>query len=147
MYKISNSLSIHHAVRQLTRDEPISVTVKGECMMPWIETESRVDITPASFYWPGDVIVALSNNSHYLVHRVIGGYWRSGKFKLLTQADSALRPDMAVLPGDILGKVTGGSCHPHAVSIPITHRLKALLRFMRFLVKRGRYPFSLGGLP
>jgi hypothetical protein len=138
MQKTSNSLSIHRAIQQITRDEPLSVTVKGVCMMPWIETGSRVDISPASFYWPGDVVVALSNDSHFLVHRVIGGYWRSGKFKVLTQADSALRPDMAVLPGDILGRVTGGSCHPHAVSIPVTHRLKALLRFGRFISKRVR---------
>lgn len=132
MNSYKNNLRMHQAVRQLARDKPVTVTVKGECMAPWIESEARVDITPARFYWPGDVVVALSKDSRYLVHRVIGGYLRSGKLKLLIQADSAFRPDAAILPGDILGKVTGGLCHRHAVSVPLSHRLKALLRFVRF---------------
>jgi len=136
MHKSNNSLSMHDAVRQLTRDETVTVTVKGECMMPWIENDARLQITPAKFYWPGDVVVALSKNSHYLVHRVIGGYWRTGRLKLLTQADSALRSDVAVLPGDILGRVTGGSCHPYTVSVPLSHRLKTLLCFGRVIFRK-----------
>lgn len=125
---------MHSAVRSLTRDETFTVTVKGECMLPWIENGTPLHITQARFYWPGDVVVALSRNGHYLVHRVIGVYHRQGGVRLLTQADSALLPDISISSSDILGKVTGGGCHPYVISVPFSHRLKALLRFAHFSV-------------
>lgn len=105
-------------------------------MMPLIKNNSRVQVTPARLYWPGDVVVALSPGKQYLVHRVIGVYRRSGTFKILTRADNAARPDTAVRPDAILGKVSGGSCHPHSVKVPISHRLTATMHCLRFLTSR-----------
>ncbi len=127
---------LHKTIRQLSGSEPITVTVQGECMMPLMNNNAKVQVTPARWYWPGDVVVALSPGSQYLVHRVIGAYWRSGTCRILTQADSATRPDTAVHPDALLGKVSGGSCHPHAVKVPISHRLTATMHFLRFLTSR-----------
>lgn len=123
---------IHEAIRLLTGNEALTVTVRGECMMPLITNNARVQVTKTRLYWPGDMVVVLSPRNQYLVHRVIGVYWYSGTFRILTQADNAVRPDAAVPPDALLGKVSGGSCHPHAVKIPIFHRLRATMRFLRF---------------
>jgi hypothetical protein len=112
-------------------------------MMPLLKNNSRVQVTPARLYWPGDVVVVLSPSNQYLVHRVIGAYWRFGTFKILTRADNAARPDTAVHPDAILGKVTGGSCHPHAVKIPISRRLTATMHCLRFFTSRLLQKFHL----
>lgn len=133
---MKNSLppvQIHKIIQQLSGSEPITVTVQGECMMPLIQNNSRVQVTSARLYWPGDVVVVLSPGRQYLVHRVIGVYRRSGTFRILTQADNAVRPDTAVQPDALLGKVSAGSCHRHAVKVPISHRLAATIHFLHFL--------------
>jgi len=127
--QIENDSQRHDTVQKLIGREPLTVTVKGECMLPLIESDAQLQITPARFYWPGDVVVALSGSGQYLVHRVIGVYRTSSKLKVMTQADSASRHDAATEIGAILGKVTGGCCHPHVVSVPLTHRVKALKCF------------------
>ena len=127
----------HRAVRRAVGGDPVTITVKGGCMAPWIEDDARVEVTPAAFYWPGDVVVALSADGRYLVHRVIGCYRRSAGLKVLTQADAAVWPDAAVSPAQILGRVSGGECHPRIVSVPLAHRLKALFRFARFGIRRS----------
>lgn len=137
--RMKDSLSpvqLHKIIRQLSGSEPITVTVQGECMMPLMNNNAKVQVTPARWYWPGDVVVVLSPGSQYLVHRVIGVYWRSGTCRILTQADNAASPDTAVPPDALLGKVSGGSCHPHAVKVPIFLRLAATMHFLRFLTSR-----------
>jgi phage repressor protein C with HTH and peptisase S24 domain len=129
-----NTMQLHQTVRRLTDGESVTVTARGDCMVPWIENGAGVQVTPARFYWPGDVVVVLSGNNQYLIHRVIGLYRRSGKVKILTQADTALRPDGAVDSDDVLGRVSGGCCHACAVSVPFVHRLKASARFIRFII-------------
>ncbi len=129
-------VQLHKTIRQLSGSESITVTVQGECMEPLLYNNARVQVIPARWYWPGDIVVALSPGSQYQVHRVIGAYWRLGICKILTQADNAAWPDNAVLPDALLGKVSGGSCHAHAVNVPISHRLRALKCFLRFVVVR-----------
>ena len=129
---------LHHRVRQIAGDESLAVTIKGDCMTPWIESDSLVHVAPCRIYWPGDIVVVLSRQGRYLSHRVIGLYRRQGMLKVITQADSSHRPDAAVRVNAILGKVSGGFCHPHAVDIPLSHRIKALLRFVRLLIRKCR---------
>lgn len=134
MDEFQNASWAHNAIRQLAGSEMVAVTVKGDCMAPWIKNDSRVQVSPARFFWPGDVVVVLSQHKQYLAHRVIGAYGRFGRVKVLTQADASLRPDTAVAISAILGKVSGGLCHPHVVSVPLHHRLKAMLRFVQFAI-------------
>ena len=127
---------LHNMVRQLAGDDTVAVTVKGDCMMPWIESDSLVHVTPLNTYWPGDIVVVLSRQGQYLAHRVIGLYKKQGQVKVLTQADSSFTPDTAVHLNAVLGRVSGGHCHPHAVSVPLHHRLKALLCFGQVVFKK-----------
>ena len=134
---------LHDTIRQLVDCGSVTVTVRGECMTPLINNNSRLRVTPARLYWPGDVVVALTADNRYQVHRVIGVYRHSGTFRILTQADNGAGPDPAVPAAALLGKVAGGSCHPHAVKIPICHRLRAMTRFLRLLASRFCEKFCL----
>lgn len=134
MNKPGQSSQYHDVVRQLMDDESITVTVKGECMLPWIENGANVMVSPARVYWPGDVVVFLSSKDQHLAHRVVGLYRRSGRLKVLTQADASQRPDAASSIEHILGRVTGGDCHPHVHSVPLSTRMKSFWRFLRFVL-------------
>jgi len=113
----------------LTGREPVTVTARGDCMVPWIESGARLQVTPAWFYWPGDVMVFQSAKG-LLVHRMIGFYRRRGVAKVLTRADSGNRPDAAVPLQCVLGKVTSVNDIP--LSIPLKTRIISLGYFIQF---------------
>lgn len=81
---------INKAIREISADDPVIVTVQGTCMEPRILHGTRLQVVPAKWYWPGDIVVYCPRNNNYLIHRVIGAYRRHGTWKILTQADHAL---------------------------------------------------------
>ena len=123
-------------MRSLLGKEAVTVTVHGECMQPLIRDRAQLQVTPARCYLPGDVVVVLSSTGTYLVHRVLGIYWKGGAIKILTRADNSTRPDSAVGLDALLGKVSGGSCRPSVVHVPLKHRLTAVSRFLCFAAAR-----------
>lgn len=136
MNLLHNRHLLHNRVRQLVGDGSVALTVKGDCMMPWIESNSQVHVTPLNMYWPGDIVVLLTQHGQYLSHRVIGLYRKQGQVKILTQADSSHQTDTAVPIGSVLGKISGGDCHPYAVSVPLSHRLRALFCFGKVIFRK-----------
>lgn len=124
---------VHHAVHNLLYGESLTVVVKGKCMMPWLESNSKVQIAPARLYWPGDVVVHIAHDGRYLAHRLIGLFLRSGKVLWLTQADAADCPDAGVTSAAILGRIVGGECHVNVLNIPFAHRMIACQCFIRFV--------------
>ncbi len=132
MDKLKTVKQVHAAVQQAVQGDCVAVTVQGDCMAPLIKNDALVRISPARWYWPGDVVVVLAGNGRYLVHRVIGVYRKSAQIKVVTQADSAPCPDTAVYMDEVLGRVSGGCCHPHVIHVPLSHRLRAVWRFIRF---------------
>jgi hypothetical protein len=133
------SLALVDILRGLAADDALQLPVNGDCMAPRVHSGASVQVSgPRRIYLPGDVVVVLNGNRGLLVHRVIGGYWRHGVWKWLTQADAAGRPDNAVISACVVGKVAGGDCDPALVCIPLRHRLWAAGRFIRFLVQRLR---------
>lgn len=136
MDDFGNMSRLHNWVRLLTGDQSVSVLVKGDCMMPWIESDTLVQVAPSRNYWPGDIVIVLSQQGEYLAHRVIGFYKKRGQIKILTQPDSSHQSDTAAYLDAVLGKVMGGDCHPYAVTIPLHHRLKALLRFGKVILRK-----------
>ncbi|HXO41719.1 MAG TPA: S24 family peptidase, partial [Thermoanaerobaculia bacterium] len=44
------------ALRELARELPLAVTVRGECMAPRLHDGDRVAVAPARRYWPGDIV-------------------------------------------------------------------------------------------
>ncbi|MFB1486593.1 MULTISPECIES: hypothetical protein [unclassified Thiocapsa] len=106
-------------------------------MAPCVLDGALVDVGgPARIYWPGDVVVVLLDGNRLALHRVIGAYRRAGAWKVLTQGDTAPRPDTAVRPERILGHVRSGDCDRSLIAIPLRHRLRAAGRFVRFALGR-----------
>src|SRR3954449_10472462 len=75
------------ALRDLAREHPVEVTVRGGCMAPLFCDGERVAVAPRPVYWPGDVVVFQGADGRLLVHRLLG--WRpwSGSLAYVTRGD------------------------------------------------------------
>lgn len=116
--------------------EPLLVPISGDCMSPWLRDGMRVRVQAERIYRPGDVVVIRTADGRWLAHRVIGVFRKRRQWWWLTQADMADRPDQAVLRQWILGRIIGGDCAPQIACVPLTHRLRAVGRFLRFAALR-----------
>jgi hypothetical protein len=113
------------ALRDLARERPVAVTVRGGCMAPWIADGDRVEVAPARLYWPGDVIVFRAADGRWLVHRLLGWRWWRGGFAGVTRGDGCPCHDAPVPLDRVLGRVVGaGGTGP-------TDRLRAAAVFLR----------------
>lgn len=115
---------MHHLLRQVA-EEGVEVRISGGCMRPFLWDGDRVRVVRTRLWWPGDVLIFRDHKGCMLAHRLLGFYQRNGHWKLLTQADSARRPDCSVFPEQVLGK---------AVDVPVTvsRRIRALGRYLHF---------------
>ncbi len=123
---ISDSISrIYRQLQDIAADDGVTVRIVGDCMQPILRSGVHVQIVRTRFWWPGDVLVFRDSTGRMVAHRLLGFYRRNGRWKLLTQADSARRPDQAVYPEQVLGK---------AVDIPVTVvcRIRAYTRYLQF---------------
>jgi len=126
------------ALQALAAETPLRMRVRGNCMEPLVRDGAWVAIAgPASRYWPGDVVAIRTSGLGLALHRVLGAYRHRGEWRYLTQGDRAPRPDRAVTPTEILGRVAGGDCSPRLIQVPGRHRLRALGRFAAVILIRG----------
>jgi phage repressor protein C with HTH and peptisase S24 domain len=115
--------------------ERLSLTVAGNCMSDVLPPGSRIEICRTRTLLPGDVVVIPTGDT-LVVHRVIGRYRRNHVAKVLTQADNATRPDMAVPLSAVVGRVVSVDGHP--LKITPRSRLRAFGRFLAFAWNRMR---------
>jgi hypothetical protein len=115
-------------LRSLAAAEGLRVRVSGDCMRPRLQDGAIVDLTPASVYWPGDVVAFVGEAGRLVAHRVIG--YRPGRrgLRLWTQADTAPRPDTPVAPRLVLGRVV--------MPVSLGERCRSALRVIRHLLWR-----------
>ena len=113
------------ALREMAREQPVSVTVRGGCMAPRIAEGDRIEVAPARLYWPGDVIVLRSADGRWLVHRLLG--WRrwQGGLAAVTRGDGCPCHDAPVPFGRVLGRVVGP-----AGRVTVAGRLRAGAAFL-----------------
>lgn len=119
------------ALREMAREQPVSVTVRGGCMAPRIAEGDRVEVAPARFYWPGDVIVLRAADGRWLVHRLLGWRWWQGGLAAVTRGDGCPCHDAPVPFGRVLGRVTGPAGRAGAAG-----RLRAAAGFLRLALRR-----------
>lgn len=130
------SATVARALRELAMDTPLALRVSGECMAPLLASGAVIQVIRQPFYWPGDPLVVHALDGRLLVHRLLGCYSRGRGWRWLTQADNGLRPDAAVPVERIIGRVCGGDCAPLLVRVPLSHRTRAVLRFVKFALLR-----------
>src|SRR5579862_4313473 len=59
------------ALRELAREVPLAVTVRGECMAPGLRDGDRVAVAPARRYWPGDIVAFHTPQGRLALHRLL----------------------------------------------------------------------------
>ena len=110
-------------------DEPMPVTIRGDCMVPLLNDGDRVMIKHSRFYMPGDILVYCNSSGDLISHRMLGYYIWKGKWRLLIKADNVLQPDRGVTSKHVLGKVLNSSPG-------IWIRLRSFGFFMRYTLSK-----------
>ncbi|HEV3077770.1 MAG TPA: S24/S26 family peptidase, partial [Thermoanaerobaculia bacterium] len=67
------------ALRELARELPLAVTVRGECMAPRLRDGDRVAVAPARRYWPGDIVAFHTPQGRLALHRLLGYRLAAGR--------------------------------------------------------------------
>jgi tRNA threonylcarbamoyladenosine modification (KEOPS) complex Pcc1 subunit len=115
-------------LRELARERPVPLRVRGSCMAPLVADGSRVEIAPAGFYWPGDVVAIAAPDGRLLLHRLLGYRLRGGRLACVTRGDACDSADPAVGPHQLLGRTL-----PRPAP---AERLRAVAAFVRLAGRR-----------
>ena len=121
--RIPGDAGVFAALRDLAREGPVEVTVRGGCMAPLLLDGARVRVAAARVYLPGDVVVFRAADGRLLVHRLLGYRPHAGRLALVARGDACAVHDAPVPLRAVLGRVE--AAHPSAAL-----RLRALLRFL-----------------
>jgi len=117
------------ALREMAREAPVEVGVRGDCMAPLFAGGDRVRVAAARFYLPGDVVVFRAAGGHLVAHRLLGYRLRAGSLALVTRGDACPVHDAPVPLAAVLGRVE--SVHP-----TLAARAAALGRFLGLAFSR-----------
>ena len=120
------------ALRDLAREHPVEVTVRGGCMAPLLADGERVEVAPARLYWPGDVVVFLAADGRLLVHRLLGWRLGAGCLACVTRGDGCPCHDAPVPHSRVLGRVIA----PERARAAAGDRLRAVASFLRLAGRR-----------
>jgi Peptidase S24-like len=118
------------ALRQLARELPIAVTVRGDCMAPRLRDGDRVAVAAARRYWPGDVVAFHTPQGRIALHRLLGYRWLGGRLACVTRGDRCGRADAPLPPGRLLGRA--------AVAPTPADRARAMLAFLALALRAAR---------
>lgn len=117
------------ALRELAREAPVEVRVRGGCMAPLLTDGVRVRVAAARVYWPGDVVVFRAPDGRLLAHRLLGYRLHAGSLALVTRGDSCPVHDAPVPLGRVLGRIAAVTPGPR-------DRVAALRRFFGLALSR-----------
>jgi hypothetical protein len=123
--------AVFAVLRDLAREAPVEVEVRGDCMAPGLADGDRARVAAARFYWPGDVVVFRAPDGRLLAHRVLGCRLLGGALALVTRGDSCVVHDAPVPLARVLGRVAGAAPSPAV-------RAAALRRFLGLALRRRR---------
>ncbi len=91
--------------RELAAERPLAATVRGGSMAPLLADGDRVELAPARWPLPGDVVAFQAVDGRLVVHRLLGYRWWAGGLACVTQGDASPDPDPPVPRRRLLGKV------------------------------------------
>jgi Peptidase S24-like len=92
------------ALRELARERPVALTVRGDCMAPRLRDGQRVEVAPARRYWPGDIVAFETPQGRIAVHRLLGCRRLNGRLVYLTRGDRSAMADSPVPPDHLVGR-------------------------------------------
>jgi hypothetical protein len=97
------------ALRDLAREGPVEIVVRGSCMAPGFADGERVRIVAARRYWPGDVVAFEGRDGRLRLHRLLGYRLHAGRLACLTRGDGCPCHDDPVPLDHLLGRVADPS--------------------------------------
>jgi hypothetical protein len=117
------------AVRELAREGPVRVTVRGSCMAPVHPDGALVEVVPARFYWPGDIVAFAGPDGRLRLHRLLGyrPVLARPALRAVTRGDGCPDPDPPVPLSRLAGRVPG--------RIPLAVRLRAVASLVPLLLR------------
>ena len=124
------------ALRDLARDQPLAVAVRGGCMAPTLAEGERVEVVPARLYWPGDVLVFRAADGRLLAHRLLGYRRHGGRLALVTRGDGCPCLDSPVPPERVVGRVRGAAAPAARARAVAAFVVLGLRRARRIVVRR-----------
>jgi hypothetical protein len=122
------------ALRELAREQPLAVTVRGGCMAPRLRDGDRVAVAPARRYWPGDVVAFRTLEGRLALHRLLGYRLVGGRLACVTKGDGCNLPDAPLAPERLLGRA--------AVAPTWAERGRALLSLLALALGAARRRLS-----
>jgi hypothetical protein len=108
-------------LRDLAREGPVEIVVRGSCMAPGFADGERVRIVAARRYWPGDVVAFEGRDGRLRLHRLLAYRLHAGRLACLTRGDGCPCHDDPVPLDRLLGRVADSSEPP-------LHRFAARVR-------------------
>jgi hypothetical protein len=119
--------SYFEALRDLAREGPVEVIVRGSCMAPRVTNGERVQVAAVRFCWPGDLVAFQAGDGRLRLHRMLGYRPWKGGIALITRGDGCPCHDGPVPLGRILGRV--------ARPVRLADRLRAGLAALRLALR------------
>jgi hypothetical protein len=117
-------------LRELARELPLAVTVRGDCMAPRLRDGDRVAVAPAARYWPGDIVAFRTREGRLALHRLLGYRLRSGRLACVTRGDRCDLPDAPLAPERLVGRA--------AVRPTPAERARAVLAWLALALRAAR---------
>ena len=114
----------------LLTESAFNTHVRGDCMTPLIQDQSKVTVEPGSKLKCGDVMVWRDNSERMVCHRFLGRFPGRRGTGAVSWADSVSRPDGLVAMSRVLGRVSKVDGVP--LNISLLSRARARLRYLRY---------------
>ena len=130
-------------VSQLASEGPLSAVVRGGSMAPLLADGERVELAPARWPLPGDVVAFRAEDGRLVVHRLLGYRWWRGGLACVTRGDGGRGPDPPVPRARLLGRVR----RPARLRPSPARRAAALLAFFRLALRSLLRPLGRRGAP
>jgi len=124
------------ALRELAQEGPLRLRSSGECMVPALPGNARLEVAARSRYWPGDVVVFGAADGRLLVHRVAGWRRRGGSLEYITRADRARLHDAPVVDSRVVGRVVGGEDAGRTARVSFAERAGAAAWLAGYALRR-----------
>ncbi len=124
---------LFQALREMARESPVELTVRGSCMAPRLADGERVQIVAARRYWPGDVVAFQAPDGRLRLHRLLGYRPASGQLACVTQGDHCPCHDDPVPLDRVLGRIVEPATPPLR---RLAGRARAVVAFVRLAARR-----------
>jgi signal peptidase I len=119
----SNRPIVFAALAGMAAEAPIELAVRGTSMAPHLREGDRVQISRATRYRAGEILVFRNSVGDLVARFVLRG-------------DAAPAADGLVPPAAILGRVVGGDVPRRLVEVPWHDRWRARWRFLAYAFSR-----------